>query len=63
MAEKACKNCKRLVEKGNTCDICKSNDLTTSWKGMILVYDPDSSKLAEEAEIGSPGRYAIRVKG
>ncbi len=63
MAEKACKNCKRLVEKGNTCPICKSNELTTSWKGMIIIYDSETSKLAEEMELNSPGKYAIRVKG
>lgn len=62
MASKACTQCKRLVEEGNTCPICKSNKLTTSWKGMIVVYDSETSKLAEEAEINTPGKYAIRVK-
>ncbi len=63
MADKACKNCKRIVEEGNTCPICKSNDLTTSWKGLVIVYDSETSKLAQEMEIGSPGKYAVRVKG
>ena len=63
MTMKACKDCKRLVEEGNTCPICKSNQLTTSWKGMIVVYDSETSKMAEEAGITSPGRYAIRVRG
>ncbi len=63
MADKACTNCRKIVEKGNTCPICKSNELTTSWKGMIIIYDSENSKLAKEIEIGSPGKYAIRVKG
>lgn len=62
MTEKACKNCKRIVESGNECPVCKSKDLTTSWKGIVVVYDVDNSKIAEEADINSPGRYAIRVK-
>ncbi|MCJ7450556.1 MAG: DNA-directed RNA polymerase, subunit E'' [Candidatus Nanohaloarchaeota archaeon QJJ-9] len=62
MVDKACKNCKRIVESGSECPICKSEDLTTSWKGIVVVYDVESSKIADEADINSPGRYAIRVK-
>ncbi len=63
MANKACKNCKRIVEKGSECPICKSNELSTAWKGLMVVYDVEGSELAEEADITSPGKYAIRVKG
>lgn len=60
MPEKACKNCRRLV-KGNVCPICKTSDLTKSWKGILIVINPDSD-IARQAEITEPGRYAIRVK-
>lgn len=63
MADEACKECRRLVEDGNTCPICNSNDLTTAWKGLIIVYDAENSELAEEADVTTPGRYAVRVKG
>lgn len=62
MAERACKNCRRLVKEGDECPVCKSKDLTTTWRGLIVIYDPEGSKLAEEVGIEAPGRYAIRVK-
>ena len=60
MAEKACKNCRRIV-KGNICPVCKSTDLTTNWRGVLVVLD-SNSEIAKEAEITSPGRYVIRTK-
>jgi len=60
VAEKACKTCRRLV-KGNLCPICKSSAVTTSWKGVIVVFNADS-EIAKEAAITAPGKYAVRVK-
>jgi DNA-directed RNA polymerase subunit E" len=60
MPEKACKNCRRLV-KGNVCPICKTSNLTKSWKGILIIINPDSD-IARQAGINEPGRYAIRVK-
>jgi len=60
MPEKACKTCRRLV-KGNICPICKSTELTTSWRGVILVLNTES-EIAKEAGITAPGKYASRVK-
>jgi DNA-directed RNA polymerase subunit E" len=60
MTEKACKTCRRLV-KGNLCPMCKSSAVTTSWKGVLVVFDA-TSDIAKEAGITAPGKYAIRVK-
>lgn len=60
MPEKACKTCRRIV-KGNLCPVCKSNDVTTNWRGIIVVIDADS-EIAREAGITAPGKYAVRVK-
>ena len=60
MSEKACKNCRRLV-KGNLCPLCKTSDVATSWKGVLVVIDA-TSEIAKEAGITSSGKYAIRVK-
>ncbi len=60
MAESACRTCRRLV-KGNLCPVCKSNDVTRTWKGVLVVKDPNS-EIAKEAGITAPGRYAIKVK-
>lgn len=60
MAEKACRNCRRLV-KGSICPICKSTDLTKSWRGSLVILSADSD-IAKEAGITTPGKYAVRVK-
>lgn len=59
---KACKKCKIIVEKGSKCPICKSKDLSTSYKGEIIIFDPNNSKIAKEINAKTPGTYAIRVK-
>jgi len=61
MAEKACKDCKRIVEDADECPVCKNNDLSNSWSGLVVIYD-DESEIAEKLGIQTPGRYAIRVK-
>lgn len=60
MTEKACKVCKRLL-KGNICPVCKSSELTSNWKGIIVVFNPES-EIAKESGITSVGKYAIRIK-
>ncbi len=61
MAERACTECRRLIDSGSECDICKNNDLTRNWKGLVVIYDPEESDIAEKIGVGTAGRYAIRV--
>jgi len=61
MVERACKVCRRLV-KGNICPIDKSTDLTRSWRGVVVVTNPEASSIAKEAGLTSPGRFAIKIK-
>ena len=60
MTEKACKMCKRLL-KGNVCPACKNSDLTSNWKGVLVVFD-QNSEIAKEACITAAGKYAVRTK-
>ncbi len=60
MTEKACKVCRRVV-KGNLCPICKTSEVSSSWKGSLIVFDANSD-IAKEAGITAPGKYAVRVK-
>ena len=62
MAEKACRNCNRIVEDASECPVCRNNDLSDSWGGLVVIYDPEDSEMAEKLGISTPGRYAIRVK-
>ncbi len=62
MAERACKNCNRIVKDTDECPVCKNNDLSSTWNGLVVIYDPEDSEIAETLGIATPGRYAIRVK-
>lgn len=59
MARKACKQCKRIVEK-NICPVCKTTDLTSNFKGIVVIFDAESD-LAKKLGITAPGKYALRV--
>lgn len=59
--EKACKECKRIIKKGKTCPNCGSKEFSKNWKGMVYIFDPKNSKIAQEMEIDTPGKYALRV--
>lgn len=59
MSERACKSCKRLTEE-KECVVCKTEDLTRNWKGVLVVYDPES-EVAKKAGIAVPGRYALQI--
>ncbi|MBS3168247.1 DNA-directed RNA polymerase subunit E'' [Candidatus Woesearchaeota archaeon] len=59
--KKACKNCKIFV-KGSECPICKSKDLTTSWKGRIVIEDSNKSEIAQKMGIKMKGDYAIKTR-
>ncbi|PSG99476.1 MAG: DNA-directed RNA polymerase subunit E'' [Nanohaloarchaea archaeon SW_7_43_1] len=62
MAEKACKQCNRIVEDATECPVCKNNDLSESWSGLVVIYDSEGSDIAERLEIQTPGKYAIRTR-
>ncbi|PSH01587.1 MAG: DNA-directed RNA polymerase subunit E'' [Nanohaloarchaea archaeon QH_8_44_6] len=62
MAEKACKQCNRIVEDATECPVCKNNDLSESWSGLVVIYDSEDSEIAERLEIQTPGKYAIRTR-
>ncbi len=57
--DNACRICKALTS-GSECPICKSKDLTKNWKGMIIIYDPES-ELAKKSGHDAPGKYALQV--
>lgn len=62
MAEKACSECHRLVEEEDECPIDKNNDLRTNWSGLVVIYDPEDSEIAEQLGVNVAGRYAISVR-
>ncbi|HLD49031.1 MAG TPA: transcription elongation factor subunit Spt4 [archaeon] len=59
MAKKACKECKRIL-KGSTCPVCKTNNTTNNFQGVVVIFDPES-EVAKKLSITAPGKYAIKV--
>jgi DNA-directed RNA polymerase subunit E" len=61
MAKKTqvCRNCRRFTT-ATVCPVCKSTNLSTSWKGMIIILRADS-ELAKALNISEPGKYALYV--
>ncbi|MEZ0289724.1 MAG: transcription elongation factor subunit Spt4 [Sulfolobales archaeon] len=61
---KACRNCKALVDINvERCPVCGSTDFTEEWSGMIIVFDPERSRVAHMLGIKKPGRYAVKLGG
>ncbi len=61
MKEKACKICHFLVT-GQTCPNCKTPSLSSDYSGIVIIFDPENSQLAEKLQIKTKGRYALRVR-
>ncbi len=58
--EMACRKCK-FVTTGKVCPSCKSSDLTPDWYGVVLVVDPQTSRIARTLGITAKGKYALKV--
>lgn len=54
-----CRNCRRFTSE-KVCPVCKSTNLSTSWKGMVIILDA-SSEVAKNLNITEPGKYALFV--
>lgn len=54
-----CRNCRRFTTE-RVCPVCKSTNLSTSWKGLVVINDVNS-EVAKMLNITEPGRYALYV--
>jgi len=61
MAKKACKNCKMIYE-GDKCPGCGSSEFTESWKGRVIIINPEQSQIAKKMKINKKGVHAIKTK-
>jgi len=59
--KKVCKKCKRIYENVEICQECNEK-LSESFKGTIIVMDPENSEIAKKLGINKPGKYAIIVR-
>ncbi|MEM5772973.1 MAG: transcription elongation factor subunit Spt4 [Candidatus Aenigmatarchaeota archaeon] len=54
-----CRNCRRFTTE-KACPNCKSTNLSTSWKGMVIILD-SNSEIAKALNISEAGKYALYV--
>lgn len=59
--EKVCRKCKRFVS-GSVCPVCNQSNFSRSWKGVVIINDPQGSEIAQTLGIKVPGKYCIWVK-
>ena len=58
---RACRNCKIIIEE-NVCPVCKGTDLSDDYSGLLIIFDPESSKMAQKIDIKKEGRYALKIR-
>lgn len=58
--QKACRNCKSLVE-GSECKNCGSRDIAENSKGKVVILHPDQSEIASNLKIKQKGSFAVKL--
>jgi len=61
MSEKACREC-HLITRGSVCPKCKTPTLSDDFSGLVIIFDPENSAIANVMKIKEKGRYALRVR-
>ena len=61
MAQKACRKCKTIIESGSKCPQCGSNELSDSFKGKLVILNPEKSEIAKNTKMEKKGAYAIKT--
>jgi len=60
--QKACKICNTIYETGDKCPKCDAKESTDSFKGRIVVLNPEKSEIAKKINIKSKGNFAIKTR-
>jgi len=59
--EKACRNCRMVVQEETECPNCGSTTFTTFWRGYVMIMDPEKSEIAQKMGTTKPGKFALRL--
>ncbi len=60
--EKACKLCNTIFIKGEKCPSCGAKEYTDSFKGRIVVLNPEKSEIAQKINLKEKGNFAIKTR-
>jgi DNA-directed RNA polymerase subunit E" len=55
-----CRKCKKFTQE-RECPVCKIKDLSASWKGLVIINNPEGSEIAQALKINDKGTYALFV--
>ena len=61
MSEKACREC-HFISYGSICPKCKSTSLSDDFTGLVIIFEPKDSSVANSMKAEVKGRYALRVR-
>ncbi len=59
--EKACRAC-RTIHEEEKCPKCSSRESTDSFKGRVVVINPEKSEIAQKLNLKEKGNFAIKVR-
>lgn len=62
MKSKACKLCRTIFDEGEKCPKCESKENTDSFKGRIVVLNPEKSEIAKNLGLTEKGNFAIKTR-
>jgi len=60
MTKKVCKKCKMIYE-GEKCPNCGSQEYNESFKGRVVILNPEQSEIAKNLGIKNKGSFAIKI--
>jgi len=58
---KACIKCNKIFE-GDKCPGCGSESFTDSFKGRIVVLNPEKSEIAGKIQLKDKGNFALKTR-
>lgn len=59
---KACKICNTIFEGGEKCPKCDSKETTESFKGRLVILNPEKSEIAQKINLKEKGNFAIKTR-
>ena len=57
--QKACRICNTIYDEGDKCPSCGSKESTDSFKGRVVIMNPEKSEIAKKLNIKEKGNFAI----
>ena len=59
--QRACRICNTIYD-GDKCPKCSSKEFTESFKGRIVILNPEKSEIAQKLNRKEKGNYALKTR-